>query len=142
MKAKKMKRKNAIIPQVDTRLDPRYASARPWDWRYCRTCKSLIPNRCRCCGSDQLSDKPGHIIRAALAQFGPPPSRFKGEPMQNAPSNFPEVERILRENEQLHRRVGCLEAQNHRLAKELQRAALQLEWIATIVRERARPSGE
>jgi hypothetical protein len=62
--------------------------------------------------------------------------------MQEAPSKFQEVERILRENEQLHRRVGCLEVQNQRLAEELRRAALRLEWIATIVKERPRPSVE
>ena len=72
-----MKRKNAIIQRTEIHLDPRYASARPWDWRLCRMCESLIPHRCPRCGSDQLSDKPSHIIRAALAQFGPPPSLFK-----------------------------------------------------------------
>jgi hypothetical protein len=60
--------------------------------------------------------------------------------MQDAPSKFQEVERVLRENEQLHRRVGHLEVQNRQLAEELQWAALQLEWIATIVKERPRPS--
>jgi hypothetical protein len=62
--------------------------------------------------------------------------------MHEAPSKFREVERILRENEQLHRRVGCLEVQNQRLSEELQTASLQLEWIATIARERPRPSVE
>jgi hypothetical protein len=62
--------------------------------------------------------------------------------MQEAPSKFQEVERILRENEQLHRRVTCLEVQNRRLSAELRRASLQLEWIATIVKERPRPSVE
>jgi cell division protein FtsB len=56
--------------------------------------------------------------------------------MHEALSKFQEVERILRENEQLHRRVGYLEAQNHQLSEELQTAALRLEWIATIARER------
>lgn len=62
--------------------------------------------------------------------------------MHQAPSKFQEVERILRENEQLHRRVGCLEVQNQRLSEELRRASLQLAWIATIVKERPRPSVE
>ena len=62
--------------------------------------------------------------------------------MHEAPSKFQEVERILRENEQLHRRVGCLEVQNQRLSEELRRASLQLERIATIVKERPRPSVE
>jgi hypothetical protein len=73
-----MKRKDVRKQKIETCLDPRYASARPWDWRLCRTCESLIPRRCPRCGSDQLSDQPSHIIRAALAQFGPPPSLFKG----------------------------------------------------------------
>ena len=60
--------------------------------------------------------------------------------MHDALSKFREVERILRENEQLHRRVGYLEAWNHQLSEELQTASLQLEWISTIVRERPRPS--
>jgi hypothetical protein len=62
--------------------------------------------------------------------------------MHQAPSQFPEVERILRENEQLHRRVGCLEVQNQRLSEELRRASLQLAWIAAIVKERPRSSVE
>ena len=62
--------------------------------------------------------------------------------MQEAPSKFQEVERILRENEQLHRRVGLPRSQNQRLAEELRRVSLQLEWIATIVKERPRPSME
>ena len=62
--------------------------------------------------------------------------------MHEAPSKFQEVERVLRENEQLHRRLGCLEVQNQRLSEELRRASLQLEWIAAIVKERPRPSVE
>ena len=62
--------------------------------------------------------------------------------MQEARSKFKEVERILRENEQLHRRAGCLEAQNHRLSEELRIASLQLEWIEIIARERSRPASE
>jgi hypothetical protein len=62
--------------------------------------------------------------------------------MQEAPSKFQEVERLLRENEQLHRRVGRLEVQNRRLSAELRSASLQLEWIATIAKERPRPSVE
>ena len=62
--------------------------------------------------------------------------------MQEAPSKFQEVERILRENEQLHRRAGCLEVENQRLSEELRKVSLQLEWIATIVKERPRPSME
>jgi hypothetical protein len=62
--------------------------------------------------------------------------------MHEALSKFQEVERILRENEQLHRRVGYLEAQNHQLLEELQTAALRLEWIATIVVEGQRASRE
>ena len=60
--------------------------------------------------------------------------------MQDALSKFKEVERILRENEQLHRRVGCLEAQNYRLSEELRIASLQLEWISLIAREQAATS--
>jgi hypothetical protein len=60
--------------------------------------------------------------------------------MEHAPSKFHEAERILRENEQLHRRVGYLETQNHQLAEALRMAAIQLEWIATIVAERPQPS--
>jgi hypothetical protein len=62
--------------------------------------------------------------------------------MHQAPSQFQEVERILRENEQLHRRVGCLEVQNQRLSEELRRASLQMERIAAIVKERPRSSVE
>ena len=62
--------------------------------------------------------------------------------MQEAPSKFKEVERVLRENEQLHRRVGCLEAQNYRLSEELRIASLQLGWIAIIARKRPRPASE
>lgn len=55
--------------------------------------------------------------------------------MHKSPSRFQEVGRILRENEQLHRHVGCLEGQNHRVSEELRTTVLQLEWIATIARE-------
>jgi hypothetical protein len=55
--------------------------------------------------------------------------------MHEGPSRFQEVGRILRENEQLHRHVGCLEAQNQRLSEELRTTVLQLKWIATIARE-------
>ena len=56
--------------------------------------------------------------------------------MHEALSKFQEVERILRENEQLHRRLGCLEVENHRLADDLRPVTLKLEWIATIGGER------
>jgi hypothetical protein len=62
--------------------------------------------------------------------------------MQETLSRFQEVERILRENEQLHRRVACLEVENRWLSEELRKLSLQLEWIATIVKERPRPSME
>jgi cell division protein FtsB len=62
--------------------------------------------------------------------------------MRDNPSTFQEVSRILKENEQLHRRVGYLENQNHRLSQELGRAVLQLDWIATIAQERLQPSRE
>ena len=62
--------------------------------------------------------------------------------MHRAPSKFHEVERILRENEQLHRRVGWLEVENHRLADDLRAVTLKLEWIATIAGERPHPSRE
>ena len=52
--------------------------------------------------------------------------------MREGQSRFQEVDRILRENEQLHRRVGFLEAQNARLSEDLRTAALKMEWIATI----------
>ena len=58
------------------------------------------------------------------------------------PQQFKEIERILRENEQLNRRAGCLEAQAHRLSEELRLASLQREWIAIIASERLRPAGE
>ncbi len=58
------------------------------------------------------------------------------------PADSKKVERILRENEQLHRRVGCLEAQKYRLSEELRIASLQLGWIAIIARERPRPASE
>ena len=74
----KMKRKNVILQKTEIHLDPRYASARPWDWRVCLTCEALIPHRCPRCGSDKLSDKPRDVIHAALTQFGPPPSLLKG----------------------------------------------------------------
>jgi ribosomal protein L40E len=73
-----MKRRKIRAQKIETHLDPRYASARPWDWWLCRTCEALVPRRCPRCGSHKLSDKPSHIIRAALAQFGPPPFIFKG----------------------------------------------------------------
>ena len=62
--------------------------------------------------------------------------------MRDNPSTFQEVNRILKENEQLHRRVGYHETQNHRLSQELGRAVLQLDWIATIAQERLQPSRE
>jgi hypothetical protein len=55
--------------------------------------------------------------------------------MHKGPSRFQEVGRILRENEQFHQHVGCLEAQNHRVSEELRTTVLKLEWIATIARE-------
>lgn len=62
--------------------------------------------------------------------------------MHQAPSKFQEVERILRENEHLHLCLVCLEVQNQRLSEEFRKASLQLEWIATIVKERPRSSVE
>jgi hypothetical protein len=62
--------------------------------------------------------------------------------MRDGLRRFQEVDRILREKEQLHRLVGCLQVQNTRLSEELRTAALQLEWIATFVRERPRHSRE
>jgi ribosomal protein L40E len=73
-----MKKNSIRVQETDIHLDPRYASARPWDWRVCRTCEALIPQRCPRCGSDKLSDKPKDVIHAALTQFGPPPSLLKG----------------------------------------------------------------
>ena len=73
-----MMKKMARDPKAKVRLDPRYASARPWDWRVCRDCQTLVPVQCPRCGSDKLSDKPKDVIHAALAQFGPPPAFFKG----------------------------------------------------------------
>ena len=72
-----MKRKKVVIQKTEIHLDPRYASARPWDWRLCRTCESLIPHRCPRCGSNKLRDNPSLIVRTARAQFGQPPSLFK-----------------------------------------------------------------
>lgn len=63
--------------RYQVRIDPRYASARPWDWRLCQDCQTLVPLRCPKCGSARLSGRPGHIIRAGLRQFGPPPALFK-----------------------------------------------------------------
>jgi hypothetical protein len=54
--------------------------------------------------------------------------------MREGQSRFQEVDRILRENEQLHRRVSFLEVQNSRLSEDLRTAALKMEWIATIAR--------
>jgi len=62
--------------------------------------------------------------------------------MHEVSTKFQEVARVLRVNEQLHRRVGHLEVQNQRLLEELRRVSLQLAWIATIVMERPRPSVE
>jgi hypothetical protein len=62
--------------------------------------------------------------------------------MHDSPTRFQEVERILKENEQLHRRAGSLEVENHRLAEDLQAATLKLEWIAAIARDRPQPSRE
>ena len=62
--------------------------------------------------------------------------------MHDNPSTFQEVNRILKENEQLHRRAGSLEVENHRLAEDLQAANLKLEWIATIAGDRLQPSRE
>lgn len=59
------------------RLDPRSASARPWDWRVCRDCQTLVPVRCPKCGSERLSNRPGDIVRVGLLQFGPPPGFFR-----------------------------------------------------------------
>lgn len=61
--------------------------------------------------------------------------------MREGQSRFQEVDRILRENEQLHRRVGFLEAQNSRLSEDLRTAALKMEWIATIAGIVPSPSG-
>jgi len=74
----KMKRKDVIVQKTEIRLDPRYASARPWDWWLCRTCEALIPHRCPRCGSDKLTHKSSHVIRAALTQFGRPPFIVRG----------------------------------------------------------------
>jgi hypothetical protein len=52
--------------------------------------------------------------------------------MLEGQSRFQEVERILRENERLHRRVGFLEVQNSRLSEDLRTAAVKMQWIATI----------
>lgn len=62
--------------------------------------------------------------------------------MHDTLSKFQEVARVLRENEQLHRRVGHLEVQNQQLSEDLRRVSLQLAWIATIVKEQPGPSGE
>ena len=62
-----MKRKQVVIQKTEIHLDPRYPSVRPWDWRLCRRCGSLFPNRCPCCDSDKLSDKSRLIVRAAQA---------------------------------------------------------------------------
>ena len=62
--------------------------------------------------------------------------------MNDTPNKFKEVERILKENEQLHRRAGSLEVENHRLADDLRAVSLKLEWIATIAGERPHPSRE
>lgn len=73
-----MKKKSAKGSKAKLRLDPRYASARPWDWRLCLDCQTLVPVRCPKCASDRLSGRPGDIVRAGLRQFGPPPAFFKG----------------------------------------------------------------
>jgi hypothetical protein len=70
--------KGKLAKENDNRRDPRYASARPWEWRVCRACQTLVPVRCPGCDSDKLSDKPRDVIHAALTKFGPPPSLLKG----------------------------------------------------------------
>lgn len=72
-----MKKNDPRLQRIEIHLDPRYASARPWDWWVCQSCGALIPRRCPHCGSAKLSDKRSQIIRSGLAQFGPPPFLFK-----------------------------------------------------------------
>jgi hypothetical protein len=73
-----MKRRSKKDSKNQARIDPRYASARPWDWQVCRDCQTLVPVRCPKCGSDRLSGRPGDVVHAGLHQFGPPPGFFKG----------------------------------------------------------------
>ncbi len=73
-----MSEKSSDESKNKVRLDPRYASARPWDWRVCRDCQALVPVRCPQCGSERLSGRPRDVVRAGLHQFGPPPGFFQG----------------------------------------------------------------
>ena len=72
-----MKKNDPRLQRIEIQLDPKYASARPWDWWLCQSCRTLIPRRCPNCGSAKLSAKRSHIARSALAQFGRPPFLFK-----------------------------------------------------------------
>lgn len=55
------------------KIDPRNAAARPWDFRLCLDCQTLVPERCPVCYGNRFTKDPGKIIRAGLRQHGPPP---------------------------------------------------------------------
>ena len=76
-KGEKVNRKSRREMKNKVRLDPRYASARPWDWRVCNDCQELVPVGCPKCGSDRLSGRPRDIVRVGLRRFGPPPGFFQ-----------------------------------------------------------------
>jgi hypothetical protein len=58
----------------DPKNDPRFASARTWDWRLCLDCDTLVSERCPRCGGTHYTKRPGAIIRSGIRQFGFPPS--------------------------------------------------------------------
>jgi len=67
-----------------TSLDPRYASARPWDWHVCLDCRTLVPVlRCPTCGGGRFARSPKAIIRQALKEYGVPPFPFEPKTSSN-----------------------------------------------------------
>jgi hypothetical protein len=54
------------------KLDPRYASARSWDWKLCLKCGALLPERCTVCGGSEFTKDPEKIISAAISKLGLP----------------------------------------------------------------------
>lgn len=65
-------------PKTGRKVDPRYAAARPWDWKVCLDCQELISERCPHCGGTRFSSSPRQIISTGLRIHGYPPSLHQG----------------------------------------------------------------
>jgi hypothetical protein len=55
------------------KINPRYAAARPWDFKLCLDCGTLIPERCPACYGERFTKEPGKIILVAIRLHGLPP---------------------------------------------------------------------